>query len=329
MAEIPFWISHLAARLRWNGGTRGALCILIYHQVLDAPSDVWPGDPDRDQFRRVMRLLARHCNVLPLPEAIDRLQAGTLPPRAVCITFDDGYRNNHDVAWPIMKALGLPATIFVSTGFLDGGCMWNDQVILAVHRCPASKLDLSDLGLGNHQLGGTAERRRVIDTLLRRIKYMPLRQRNEVLPVINERCASVPPTDLMMTSDQVRSLANEGVEIGGHTVNHPILHCEDTETVEWEIRTGKRRLEEIVGHPIDSFAYPNGAPGVDFTRRDVEIVRHCGFRRAVTTRQGCAHTGAATHLLPRFHPWDRSMNKFFARLAISTLRNRAVSCDDG
>src|SRR5258708_34089794 len=103
---------------------------------------------DSATFERHMALVAADSNVLPLGEACARLLRGALPPRAACITFDDGYADNDRLALPILKRFGLQATFFVATGFSDDGIMFNDGVIEAVRRAPAGTHDLSRLGPG-------------------------------------------------------------------------------------------------------------------------------------------------------------------------------------
>jgi peptidoglycan/xylan/chitin deacetylase (PgdA/CDA1 family) len=123
---------HLASLL----AGRPALIVLTYHRVLPAPDPMLTAEPDAGLFEAQMTFLARYMVVLPLVEALRRLEAGTLPRRAIAITFDDGYANNAQVALPILRRLGLPATFFIATGYLDGGCMWNDAVIETLRRCP-------------------------------------------------------------------------------------------------------------------------------------------------------------------------------------------------
>ena len=140
-------------------GVSGKLSILIYHRALAAPDPILYDEIDGATFERHMALLAAEFNVLPLGDACTWLARGRLPARAACVTFDDGYADNEQIALPILKRFGLPATFFVSTGFSDGGIMFNDGVIEAVRRAPAGTHDLSSLGLGVHSLGDSASRR--------------------------------------------------------------------------------------------------------------------------------------------------------------------------
>ncbi len=123
------------------------LSVLVYHRVLSAPDPLRPGEPTVEEFEARMRWLASNYNVMPLIEAVRGVRANRLPKRALSITFDDGYADNHDLALPVLRKLGLPATFFVTTGYLDGGCMFNDVVIEAVRRA-RTELDLRDLGFG-------------------------------------------------------------------------------------------------------------------------------------------------------------------------------------
>jgi peptidoglycan/xylan/chitin deacetylase (PgdA/CDA1 family) len=109
------------------GGARGSLLVLIYHRVLEQRDPLIDDEPDAATFSAEMDLIGSICNVLPLQEAVDRLASGSLPPRAACITFDDGYANNRTVAAPILQARRMPATVFVATGFIGDGRMFNDR----------------------------------------------------------------------------------------------------------------------------------------------------------------------------------------------------------
>src|SRR5882672_3382138 len=128
------------------------LSVLIYHRVHAQRDPLFPDEPTAAEFAARMRWMGANFDVLPLAQAVQGLKRGDLPRRALCITFDDGYADNHDVAMPILRQLGLPATFFVSSGYLDGGCMFNDVVIEAVRQARVKTLDLASLGLGQYPL---------------------------------------------------------------------------------------------------------------------------------------------------------------------------------
>jgi peptidoglycan/xylan/chitin deacetylase (PgdA/CDA1 family) len=304
-------------------GDRGRLSILIYHRVLVAPDPILDVI-DAATFERHVALLASEFNVLPLGEACARLARGGLPARAACITFDDGYADNESVALPILKRFGVQATFFVSTGFSDGGIMFNDRVIEAVRCAPAGTYDLSQIGLGSHSLHDSTSRRAAIDALLAQIKYRPIGERSALVEQLVVAMRTTSPKDLMMRPAQIKRLYDEGMEIGGHTVNHPILAVLDAQEARAEIIGGKHRLEEITGAPVTLFAYPNGKPGQDYGPRDVELVKKAGFAAAVSTRSGVAGRGSDVFQLPRFGPWDRNPRRLGVRLLLNCARSVAA-----
>jgi peptidoglycan/xylan/chitin deacetylase (PgdA/CDA1 family) len=301
-------------------GDRGRLSILIYHRVLAAPDPLFHEAIDARTFDRHATLIRTEFNALSLSEACMRLSRGSLPARAVCITFDDGYADNEQNALPILKRLGLTATFFVSTGFLNGQIMFNDGVIAAVRGAPAGEHDLSSLGLGSQCLGDERSRRTAIDSLINRIKYRPAGERWQLVTQLTALMRSTLPTGLMMRPEHIKRLHSEGMEIGGHTINHPILATLDEEAARTEIVGGKRELEEITGSPVTLFAYPNGRPGHDYGGRDVELVRAAGFTGAVSTLNGVADRSSDLFQLPRFGPWDTDPRRLGARLLLRCAR---------
>jgi peptidoglycan/xylan/chitin deacetylase (PgdA/CDA1 family) len=303
-----------------RGGSHGRLSILIYHRVAAQPDPLFPDECDAQRFDQQMRQLVGGFNIIPLSEAVRALARGTLPPRAACITFDDGYADNAEVALPILQRHGLPATFFVAAGFLDGGRMWNDTVIELVRRAPGESFDLSKVGLGRFEIGDVAQRRQAIINLIDKLKYLPIEARQAK---VDEMCALipvVPPDNLMMTSDQLRALHAAGMEIGGHTVNHPILARTEDSVASTEIGNGKEMLEDIIRGQVRLFAYPNGKPGRDYMRQHPEMVKRLGFDAAVSTAYGTATLGSDVYQLPRFTPWDRSTLRFTLRMAQNMMR---------
>jgi peptidoglycan/xylan/chitin deacetylase (PgdA/CDA1 family) len=307
---------------------RQVLTILIYHRVLPLPDPLRAGEAVAPVFDQHMAYIARHFSVLPLVEAGRRLQAGTLPRRACCITFDDGYADNLTVALPILEKHGLPATVFVATGYLDGGRMFNDAVIDAVAGAPGPVLDLAELGLGRHPVATLDERRAAVPALLEQVKYLAPDERDACVARLVARAGGGPlPAGPMLTSAQVGELARRGIEIGGHTVAHNILTTLDDAQARQEMLAGKERLEQLTGRPVRVFAYPNGRPGRDYAARHVAIARELDIEFAVSTASGVANRGTDPRQLPRFTPWGASTWKLGARIARNAWTGRpAVTC---
>ncbi|MFG6428490.1 polysaccharide deacetylase family protein [Roseateles sp. LYH14W] len=304
-------------------GASGRLSVLIFHRVLREPDPLFPEEVDATRFDELLGWVKSWFNVLPMDEAARRLQDGSLPARAAALTFDDGYTDNHDVALPLLQRHGLPCSFFVATGFLNGGRMWNDTLIEAVRRSTLPMLDLRGLrdaqgaDLGQH---GLSNRRALLQALIPRVKYLVPEQRQVCVDAIAARAESVLPDDLMMSSGQVRALRAAGMQIGAHTVSHPILATLSPQQAADEMARSRDMLQSLLGERVGLFAYPNGRPGTDYLP-DVHpgLVRELGFDAAVSTRWAAARQGEDVFQIPRFTPWDRSRSKFALRLAKNLL----------
>lgn len=303
--------------LRGKQGAR--LTILKYHRVLPEPDSIIP-DLDANCFDWQMKNLRTHFNVLPLFEAVQQLRSGSLPARSVCITFDDGYSDNCDIALPILLKYGLPATFFVSTGFLNGGMMWNDKIFEAVKQWKDSELDLDHFTLGKYKLESGKEIG-VIHEVLEKLKYLPLDERADIVEQICDYMHTSLPSNLMMTDKQVKTLHEAGMEIGGHTVNHPILTKVNVKQAAEEIQQGKDYLESLLGTKLKSFAYPNGVPNQDYAGEHIKILRDLEFSCAVSTSWGVARCQTDLFQLPRMAPSTRSPFYFLGRILENTRIN--------
>ena len=306
-------------------GIDKGLSILIYHRVLPHKDPLFPSEIDRNEFDLQIRLLKSCFNVIPLIDAVRGLREGTLPPRAACITFDDGYADNCEIALPVLQANQVSATFFIATGFLNGGLMWNDAVIETVRNAAQRQIDASSIGLGLHDLGSIEQGQQAIRKLIGALKYLPFDERAEQVKRLCELAGAPLPGNLMMTSEQVKRLHTAGMGIGGHTVRHPILARLTADEAGREIAEGKDSLEKIIGAPVPLFAYPNGKPGADYSREHVEIVKALKFEGAVSTAWGAQAGKPDLYQLPRFTPWDKTPVRFTVRMAKNLLTRADVA----
>jgi len=308
------------AGLASPSGARARLSILIYHRVLPTDDAFNTWDVTASEFELQMRALAEQFSPLPLSDAVERVAARSLPARAVCVTFDDGYADNAEVALPILRKHRVPATFFIATGYLDGGRMFNDTVTESIRAISKPTLDLASLGLGTLVLDTVEAKRAAIARILPVLKYLPAPEREAQAARLGELAGISPSSDLMMREAQVRELHAAGMGIGAHTVTHPILLNTAPEAARREIVESGRRLAEILREPVRLFAYPNGKPGVDYGAEHVQMVRDAGFAAAVSTGWGVATERSDRFQLPRFTPWDRTPGRFALRL-IRNMRN--------
>lgn len=319
---MQFNLLNLGASLCSPSGKNAKLSILIYHRVLPKQDPIFYDEVTAEIFDWQMSLLSRHFVVLPLSEAIERLTQNSLPARSACITFDDGYADNAEIALPILQRHALPATFFIASGFLDGGRMWNDTVIESIKLAQGPILDLGQIGLERYPVGDDKQRRSTIFLLLKALKYLPQAQRDAQVQKISEVVDGTLPENLMMTSEQLKTLHSAGMEIGGHTVTHPILARLNPETAQSEMAEGRQFLQELLRVPINLFAYPNGKPKEDYQAEHVAMAKSIGFKAAVSTAWGTASAASDYFQLPRFTPWDKTPTRFAMRLLKNCLQRK-------
>lgn len=292
------------------------LSVLIFHRILPEPDPLLPFEITAKQFTAEINALARHFTILPLHEGLERLRNDTLPPYAICLTFDDGYRDNYLTALPILNALGIKATFFIASGYLEGGRMWNDTLLTVVRRWTRDAIDLSDWGVPLLPMQNLEQRQQAWGLLFRWMRKMGQRGRDEMLDRLVRELPEKLPTDFMMTRDHVQQLHRSGMEIGCHTRSHPILTRLSDEVARAEIVGSKRELEELTQAEVRFFAYPNGVPGDDYNMRDVKLVAEAGFKAAFSTSWGVVTRDWDQFQIPRFTPWDRGITRFTVRLIL-------------
>jgi peptidoglycan/xylan/chitin deacetylase (PgdA/CDA1 family) len=298
----------------------GGLLILTFHRVLAEPDPFLPGEPDRAAFAAQMCFLRRNMRPVGLVEGIEALGRGTLPPGAVAVTFDDGYANNLQQALPILQQFQVPATVFVATGLLDGGLMFNDALLEIARQARGPAIDAGELGVAPLAATDIPQRRLAFRRLVDLVKYRPPEERLPLAERLAARLGVTLPRDLMLSTAQLQALAAAGVEVGAHTVTHPILARLPSGAAAAEIGGSFRELARRLGQPPRAFAYPNGRPGQDFGPEHVAMVRSAGFRVAVTTEAGCARAGDDPLAMRRMTLWSRTPWRLARNVVAGYLR---------
>ena len=299
-----------------------AFPILTYHRVND-DGDPFFGATPTDVFEQQIAYISRTYRVLTVEDLAERMRRGGLPRNAIAVTFDDGYRDNLTHAAPILARHGIPATIFLATGFIGTAEVpWYDRVAMAfkLTRHPAYAAPWGDtLSLDTiAQRVGAAKQmldhlKRLSDDELRR----HLDRLLEALEVTDQRCFK----NLMLTWDDVHALAGLGFAVGAHTVNHPILSRVNPQRAWTEILGSRTMIESALGAAPRAFAYPNGGPG-DYTETVKQLVREAGFSCAVTTRFGLNTPATSPWELRRGGPWEHDLATFALKLAWYHLAHR-------
>lgn len=285
--------------------------VLLYHRVNDEGNVVFSGVPT-SVFAAQMRILAANWNVLPLQSLLEAARRGETPPRAAAITFDDGYRDNYEHAFPVLQALGLPATIFLAIAPLEGGgTLWHDRIFDAFERAEAPiQFERASLPMAS-----AGERRRAVLTVLDRLRRLAPAERDERIAAIVSAMVgtALPSTRRMLTWDEVRAMQNAGIEFGAHTVTHPILSRMPHEEAVAEIRCSKETIEARLGVPVRLFAFPNGRRE-DYTPALLDALPALGFTGALTTEWGLNDRKTPPFELRRVGAWGVDPAVSFTRL---------------
>jgi len=301
-------------------GASRVLPIIAYHRIFDIGNeDEFPYDPELvsasvADFTWQMETLRRHCRPLHLGEALQHLDENRpLPPRAVVVTFDDGHRDNYTNAFPVLRALGVPATVFLSTGYMDREeTFWFDEVAFLIFRTARHELELRTLGL-HLALGSVAQRRRAMEDVLARMKAVPNTERLAALQELAAESgvagSAIDARSRPLTWRQVREMQDGGIEFGSHTVSHPVLTRMTDEDLHYELNVSKQVLEQQLGRSVDLLAYPIGKADA-FDGRVVNIARKCGYRLALTYISGA-------------NSWPPSDNFRLQRIAVERYTTRA------
>ncbi|HVI09866.1 MAG TPA: GNAT family N-acetyltransferase [Candidatus Binatia bacterium] len=295
--------------------------ILQYHRVND-DHDPFLGGLPAGAFRAQMRHLAAHFPFLTL----DQLARGEFPGGHkfyVAVTFDDGYRDNFLCAFPVLKELGIPATIFLATGYVNSGDLpWYDQVRLAFKLSVQPGIFLPGLTSAPLPLNNRSERVQAAENTLHWLRGLP---QNEWQSAVAElyRALRV-PTELklpnqMLSWDDVRQMSRHNISFGAHTVTHPVLSRISTLDLDREIAGSKRAIEDRLQTPVSHFAYPFGQP-LDFNSTAKRSVINAGFKTAVTTVWGLNGPNEDRFELKRFSPWETNIAEFKIKLDWYRLR---------
>lgn len=266
------------------------LNVLAYHRVFVPPGPGYPFAPDTisasfQQFDAQLRFASEHFNVINFEILSDILDSGeALPRNSLIITFDDGYADNYTIAFRLLKKYGLSATVFVSTSFIESGKpFWFDEVAYRINRTRSNLLRLCD-----HQWSVNDDNRgKVCAELLRVLRNVTNTERLCMLKELEDQSkVAISPEDFELirplTTEAVKAMSQEGIEIGSHTVTHPYLsNLTDDEAV-FELLESKKIIEGWTKKDVKGIAYPGGS----YERRIMKIARDCGYRFGIAYDHG-------------------------------------------
>ncbi len=270
----------------WNG--RKNLYILAYHRIYDYHMSDYPFDKniisaDVEMFDKQMEYLSRNFNVINFYQLKKIVENGKqLPKDSVIVTFDDGYADNYESAYNILKKYGLTATIFVATAFMqEQKPYWFEKVAYLLNKAKDQEILLNG---GEYKLNITKlnkeEIKRKLGSIFSQVPYDKLLQiLDELYQQINydisdEEFSLIRP----LSEEQIKILSDNGIEIASHTVNHPFLGNMSDEQIYYELAHSKKILQGITNREVISIGYPFGS----FDNRVMNIAEKCGYEFGIS-----------------------------------------------
>jgi len=317
LIKAGFYSGMISAALRvWR---RRGFRVLMYHHVLAEEDRFLPGI-SRKIFSRQINYLRRAYRIMDLGEMVKLLRAGrSLPARSLALTFDDGYEDFYDQAFPLLKSLRIPATVFVAAGFIDTDLVpWTDELRTLFRKTAQRSLEIEDGDRKRYAWSDDDGKLRALRRVKERLKALPEGERITLYREIKSRLKAEPGGETRILSrHQIREMAESGISFGGHTLNHVILTRVSPEEARGEITRSKSVLEEITGKPVEGFCYPNGEAG-DFNEEIKGLVRGAGYSYACATLEGINSVETDLFELRRMWTSEDSLPLFAARLLIDS-----------
>ncbi|MBU4259989.1 MAG: polysaccharide deacetylase family protein [Proteobacteria bacterium] len=278
--------------------------------IVDKPNRFYPETSTRDFEKQIVHLV-KNYKVISLDEIVNRIKNRRSLRRCVAITFDDGFRDNYEIAYPILKKYNVPATIFLTTGYIENGTApWFIKLRYIFMQTTKTHFNLSHNGTTISIPTNTRDGKfAASDKVMAYLKDCPDEER---LPLLDRLCEQLGVNefkglnDLMLTWDQIKEMAGNSISFGAHTVNHPILSRTSVEMAEREIQESKRMVEEKTGKSATSFAYPFGKKS-QYTPQIFPILHELGFKCSVTTESEPNTHRVNLFELNRPVPWEFSV----------------------
>jgi len=288
--------------------TRNRPAILMYHGLTNNPgTQDWTQVPI-DDFRNQMRHIRESYHPVALSRLVMALENGRIEPHSVAVTFDDGYQSNYELACPILREFDIPATIFVTSGFISqpekhNRYLWPDFITAMLKTHEGHTLDLGKYGLDQYDLTSPRNIYASREAICQRLKSIAAAGTNRIIVDLYEKYGGGLDHDRFvdyrpMTADQIRELASGGlITIGAHSRSHSILSRLSPDKLEDEITGCKHDLKALSGVEVNEFAYPNGR--WEDINRDVYEITARSYNCAVTTVAGLNSFGHDKYLLRR------------------------------
>ena len=271
------------------------IIIFAYHRVYPGKDNLYVKNVYPEEFEKQIKYLKKNFKIYTLEQLInllstDKIDNGTKENIAV-ITFDDGYKDNHIYAYPILKKYQVPATIFLVSGHIGKDeLFWWDKIGYIISNSQQSSINIPNFG--DFSLMDNQKKFHCIFFLLSRFKKVSNQLKNEYMKNLQKICGVTIPSGLaekiILSWDEIREMKDNGISFGAHTLNHPNLASLDLNEAEKEILHSKKMIEERLKTDITLFAYPYGSKS-DYNSEIIELIKKTGFKCACTSNHKLAN----------------------------------------
>ena len=309
--------------------------ILMYHGFTDqypatGAQTYHPRHLDIESFSHHLEHLRVHYNIISLSQLVNYCHAKTgIPSNAVILTFDDGYASNYKLAFPVLKRLRIPATIFVTTEFVDNKQFHiSDRIEYAIGQTRSSAFEWTLMGKRlSFDISTDAARETVIDEITQQLTQIPADNRSDIVTTLEDTLnvkltlgPSTPEIYLPLDWTQCKEMILTGlITIGSHSHSHPVISCCDAKSMAREVALSKSIITENTGFCCDLFCYPYGGNS-QFNLQSKDILRKSGFVAAVTTIKGTNHKRSDLYALTRLGTSNELTLCDFQRLLLISYR---------
>ena len=301
--------------------------IMIYHRIAEninkeINTELTINHP-LAKFKREMRFLRRHFNIVSLDEAVEIIKKREYPNRpTLAVTFDDGFEDNYKLAFPVLKELNIPATIFLTAGLIGSDELsWEDKIGEAILQTKKKHLLLNSCFNGEiFSLKDIVAKRNAHSCITEKMKEIDYSLQVKITEEIIAQLGQPGKNHIRMLNwPEINEMSAHRITFGAHTMMHPVLSRMPLESAKKEIQESKQIIEQKIGQRVEHFAFPNGRRE-DFTLVLNDYCRHIGFKSVLTAVYGNNALGSDVYALKRLSP-GRSMPIFAVDLIRGFLRN--------
>jgi peptidoglycan/xylan/chitin deacetylase (PgdA/CDA1 family) len=297
--------------------------VLMYHRITSLAIDPWQLAVTADHFDQHLEVLKKIGPVISTCSLVEQLRTKKLKDHSIVITFDDGYFDNYENAFPLLKKHGLPATFFITTSQLGKKTeFWWDALESIIIHTPSLPghisismhgitidyalqdevvlTDATKKALENWRAleNQNSKRSRLYELLWQQMRPLSSVQQEDILAYLQNWAGHVPERkeNYAMSEASLKEMASHPlITVGGHTETHPDLACHKKDYQEYEVTENKKRLSNITGIPPECFAYPYGR----YNQESTAAVKASGYKAAFTTNTSIVKTSNDLYLLNR------------------------------